>query len=456
MLATDTKNIKDFIVNLYYNNLEEINKYSSELINRERQKAILEFEETGFTDSKEEKYLYTNIGAAYKTSYKCLFNPVNAIINLEEIFRCDVPELDTNVLVAVNGWFHGKHQTLKVFENGMITGSLSEASKKYPAIFQKYYNKLSENEKDGIISQNTAFAQDGIFIYVPEGVVMEKPVQIINLAVSDEEVLMCQRNLVIAEKNSDVKIIICDHSLTYHNFLFNNLTEIFAEQNSRIDYYNVQNSHNHSTQLSTTHISQKEKSNVLFDLITLHGGLVRNNIKILLEEPHCESFTGSLCLADKSQHVDNYIFVDHIKPDCTSRQIFRGVYDDNASGVFHGKILVRKDAQHTNALQTNNNILLTDEAKVHSQPQLEIYADDVKCSHGATIGQLDENAIFYMRSRGIELKEAKLLLMHSFSYEIIKQLRILPLKERIDDLVNRRLRGDFSRCNYCSFNCGKN
>lgn len=230
---------------------------------------------------------------------------------------------------------------------------------------------------------------------------------------------------------------------------------MFAGKNSIIDYYKVQNSHNHSTQLSTTHISQKESSKVLFDVITLHGGLVRNNIKVVLEEPKCESFTGSLCLADKNQHVDNYVFIDHAMPECTSRQVFRGVYDDNASGAFHGKILVRKDAQHSNAFQTNNNILLTDEAKVNSKPQLEIYADDVKCSHGVTIGQLDENALFYMRSRGIELKEAKLLLMHAFSHEIVKQLRIVPLKERIDDLVDKRLRGDFSRCNYCSFNCGK-
>jgi Fe-S cluster assembly protein SufD len=455
MLMTDTKNIKEFILNLYNNNIEEINKHSSELINKERQKAILEFEESGFTDTKEEKYLHTNISSAYNTNFKCLFNPIYAIINLEEIFRCDVPELDTNVFIAVNGWFHGKHRKLKVFDNGLIIGSLMEASTKYPEIFKKYYNKLTENERDGIISQNTAFAQDGIFIYVPEGLAVEKPVQIINIASTEEELMICQRNLVVAEKNSDVKIIVCDHSLTHYNFLYNNMTEIFAGQDSKIDYYKVQNSHNHSVQLSTTHISQKENSKVLFDVVTLHGGLVRNNIKVMLDEPHCENFTGSLCLADKSQHIDNYVFVEHSKPDCTSRQIFRGVYDDNASGVFHGKILVKKDAQRTNAFQTNNNIFLTDEAKVHTQPQLEIYADDVKCSHGATIGQLDENALFYMRSRGIELKEARLLLMHAFSHEIIKQLRIEPLKERIDDLVDRRLRGDFSRCNYCSFNCGK-
>jgi len=453
MLITETKN-KEYFVNIYNENLEKINNYSSELIKYERNKAIQDFQNIGFPDKKNEKYKYTNIESAFNSSLKCLFTPVSANINLDEIFRCDVPELDTNIFITVNGWFHDK-ELIKISEKGFIIGSLSEASKKYPELFEKYYNKFVDKESDAITSLNTAFAQDGIFIYVPEGVVIEKPIQIINLVVSDEELLINQKNLVIIENSSEAKIIVCDHSLTPHKFLYNTVTEVFAGQYSRVDYYKVQNSHNHSTQISSTFICQKDNSNVLSDIITLHGGLIRNNINVLLDGKGCENFVGGLYLVDKFQHVDNYVSIDHAKPNCMSRQVFRGVLDDNATGAFNGKILVRKDSQHTNAYQTNNNILLTNDAKINTKPQLEIYADDVKCSHGATVGQLDENALFYLRARGIEIKEAKLLLMYAFAHEIIKQIRVEPLKDRINELVEKRLRGELSRCNCCSINCGK-
>lgn len=448
-------NIKEYLTTLYEKNLEEIDKYSSAFINGTRRKAIESFKETGFTHFKGEKYLYTDIESTFNPNLKSYFNPASANIDLTEIFRCGVPEMDTSVFITVNGWYNSKEEKLKVYDNGFIIGSISEASKKYPELFNKHYNKYADNETDGVISINTALAQDGLFMYIPKGLANEKPFQIINLVISEEELMVNQRNLIIAEDNSQVKVIICDHSLTQHKFLFNDVTEIVTGQNSNVEYYKVQNSHNHATQISSTYVYQKSKSNFLSNVISLHGGLIRNNINILMDEEGCESFVGGLYLTDKKQHLDNFVSVEHAKPNCSSRQVFRGVLDDNATAVFNGKILVQKDAQHTNAYQTNNNILLSDDAKINTKPQLEIYADDVKCSHGATVGQLDENALFYLRSRGIDIKEAKLLLMYAFAHEIIKNLKIDHLKERIEDLVDKRLRGEFSRCNCCSFKCGR-
>jgi Fe-S cluster assembly protein SufD len=263
------------------------------------------------------------------------------------------------------------------------------------------------------------------------------------------------RNLIIFEDNSQGEIIVCDHTLSPFRFLTNSVTEIHAGKNADIYFSRIQNEHLNSNLITNLYINQEAGSRVITNNISLHGGFIRNNIHVTMNGERCENNSYGLFFGDREQHIDNYLFIDHAKPNCFSRQLFKGILDDKATGAFNGRILVRKDAQKTNAFQTNNNILLSDDAKMNSKPQLEIYADDVKCSHGATTGQLDENSLFYLQSRGIPRAEARLLMLTAFVYEVIDKISIIPLKDRISHLVEKRLRGELSRCNNCTMNCGE-
>jgi Fe-S cluster assembly protein SufD len=249
------------------------------------------------------------------------------------------------------------------------------------------------------------------------------------------------------------RIVVCDHSLSAHQFLTNSVTEIYLGKNAGLDYLKLQNEHNNSNQLATSYIHQERGSHSIFNTVTLHGGLIRNNVFNRLEGEGSDSKTLGLFLADRTQHVDSFNFVDHAAPNCTSNQNFKGILDEQATGAFTGRILVRPGAQKTLAYQANNNILLTNEARMNTKPQLEIYADDVKCSHGATVGQLDETALFYLQTRGIARREARLLLMGAFGHEILSQVQVEPLRDRLNDLVDKRLRGELSRCNSCPLQC---
>ena len=328
------------------------------------------------------------------------------------------------------------------FPDGIIIGSLNEAAKKYPALIEKHYGKYAKSESDGLIHLNTAMASDGVFIYVPRGAVLKKPVQVVNLVDSEEDTFNQHRNLIIVEENAEFTLIICDHTLSPRKFLTNAVSEIHVGENSHFDIIRVQNEHNNACKITHTFIHQEKNSHASSNNITLHGGLVRNSTYHYLggEGAECNSY--GLYLADKWQHIDNFVNVDHAFPNCTSNQLFKGVLDDMSTGAFNGRIYVAPDAQGTLAYQKNNNILLTDDAKMDTKPQLEIYADDVKCSHGATVGQLDDNALFYLQSRGIDKRQARLMLMFGFAHEVIQNIKVEALRERMDNLVMQRLKGE--------------
>jgi Fe-S cluster assembly protein SufD len=293
-----------------------------------------------------------------------------------------------------------------------------------------------------------------VFIYVPKGVVITKPIQVVNLVHSDEDMFNQHRNLIIVEENAEISLIICDHTMTPKKFLTNAVTEVYVGENSHFDIIRVQNEHNNACKITHTFIHQEKNSVASSNNITLHGGLIRNSTYHHLAGEGAESFSYGLYLTDKWQHVDNFVNVEHAAPNCHSNQLFKGVLDDMSTGAFNGRILVNQDAQGTVAYQKNNNILMTDDAKMDTKPQLEIYADDVKCSHGATVGQIDENALFYLRSRGIDKREARLMLMFGFAHEVIQNIKIEPLRERMDNLVMQRLKGELSRCASCMVKCG--
>jgi Fe-S cluster assembly protein SufD len=439
---------------LYKNNIDKISANSSPYINSFREPAFEKFKKLGIPTKKNEAYKYTNLNIFFDHDYRSYFMPVTSDFEKAEEFRCDVTDLDAHGIVLLNGFYPTINEKLRQLPGGIWIGSLNEAALKFPEQIKKHYGKYAKSETDGLIDLNTAMASDGVFVYVPEGVKMTKPVQVVNLVMSDEDMFNQQRNLIVVEKNAEFSIIICDHTLSPKKFLTNAVTEVFVGENAHFDLIRVQNEHNAAGKMTHTFIHQEAKSVTSSNNITLHGGLIRNSTYHYLGGEGAESYSYGLFLTDKWQHVDNFVNVDHAFPHCTSNQLFKGVLDDMSTGAFNGRIFVRPDAQVTLAYQRNNNILLTDDAKMDTKPQLEIYADDVKCSHGATIGQIDNDALFYLQSRGINKREARLMLMFGFAHEVIQNIKIEPLRERMDNLVMQRLKGELSRCASCMVKCG--
>jgi len=434
-------------------NQENLKSGSNSVFNAYRSEAIEYFRKIGVPGSGNEEYKYSNLKETFNVPFHRYLEPRKIIFALEDMFRCDIPELDTELMTLVNGYFHNDQPEMRKLDNGILMGSMAEAAKQYPEIMEKHYSKYADFKKDGMVALNTAFAQDGTFIYVPKSASTDKPIQIVNILISPEDLFVQHRNMVILEEGANASIVVCDHSLSPHNYLTNSVTEVYVGENAHLDFTKVQNEHDDSRQVSSAFVHQEGYSNVTFNTVSLHGGMIRNNLVATLNGEGAENTTQGLFIADKTQHIDNFTFIDHAVPNCLSKQNFKGILDEEATGAFTGRILVQKDAQKTEAYQTNNNICMTDTAKMHSKPQLEIYADDVKCSHGATVGQLDESALFYLQSRGISCREARLLLMGAFGSEVLKSVKVEPLKVRLEELVSQRLRGELSRCNSCPLHC---
>lgn len=445
--------IREELVNLYLNNLDLITEGSAEVLNQHREEAIQYFKLLGLPTQKNEKYKYSRIEPIFAHDYEKYFAPKRITFNVDDIFRCDIPELDTHLTLVLNGFYLSKGEKITTLPSGAIVGSLAEAAKQFPNLVKDRYNHLAENQTDGLVALNTAFAQDGVFIYIPRNVAESKPIQIINLLMSDENQLVQYRNLIVVEEGAQANVLVCDHTLSPKRFLSNVVTEIFVGNNAQLEFVKMQNEHNDSAQLTHTYAHQQRDSRLTTNVLSLHGGFIRNNLSVTLAGEGADAQLYGLYLTDRTQHTDNFTFIDHAVPNCTSNELYKGILDDQATGAFNGKIMVRRDAQKTQAYQSNNNLLLTADARMNTKPQLEIYADDVKCSHGATVGQLDSDALFYMRARGIAEREAKLLLMFGFVHEVVKQISIDTLRERIDDMVNKRLRGELSRCHNCPMHC---
>ncbi len=437
---------------IYEENSDFLASNTSPILNNLRAKAFDDFLRLGVPTTKNEAYKYTRIEEYLKGNYEVEFSNDPFKIDLKEIFKCDIPELDTYVVLMLNGSYYYDNK-LPSLPDGIIVCGLNEASVKYPEIFSQHYGKYADTSNDGLIALNTMFAYDGVFIYVPDKTTLEKPLQIINISYSFRNLRITRRNLFVAGKGSVCNIVICDHTLCAHNYTTNSLTEIFAAKDAQINITRVQNENSLSSHITHTFFHQEENSRITSNTISLHGGLIRNNFFARLNGTGCESNHYGLFMGDDNQHIANFTYINHAMPGCTSNQLFKGILDENATGAFNGKIYVSKDAQKTLAYQKNNNMLLSPTARMNTKPHLEIYADDVKCSHGATVGSIDSEAMFYLRSRGISEKEARQLLMYAFAYEIINKINIAVLRDRIIDLVDKRLRGELSRCNNCHIHC---
>ena len=396
----------------------------------------------------------TDLSKALSKNYNHFISSSRDNANIEELFKCEIHNFDTDIVSFLNGFYVNGGSQLRTMPDGTVVGSLAKAIEQYPEIFEKYYNKNIQSDKNAFVALNTAFAQDGLFIYVPDGVEVKKAIQMVSIINHDKNLFVQNRNLIILNKNSKLTLVQCDDSINQQSSFNNSVTEIFVEENANLDHYKLQNLNNDSTLINSTFVHQKSGSNASTNSITLNGGLIRNNTFVKLNGQVCDANVYGVYLMDKTQHIDNHVFIDHAKPNCSSNELFKGILDENATGVFNGHVLVRRDAQKTRAFQSNKNILLTDTASIDTQPFLEIYADDVKCGHGATVGQLDTEAMFYLRSRGITEANARLLLMYAFAAEVINKISIKPLRDRIDDMVKKRLRGELSICDKCVLHCG--
>ena len=431
---------------------DAICRHSADALNAHRANAFADFKRLGFPTRKDERYKYTDIGSLFEPDYGLNLNRLDIPVNPYAVFKCDVPNMSTALHFIVNDAFYNRIPPASSIHlpEGVIVGSLKEAAKEKPQLIKQHYAQLASTADDAITAINTMFAQDGLFVYVPDNTVIEKPIQIINILRSDVNLMANRRILVIMGENAQAQLLLCDHAMDNVNFLATQVTEIYVKQGATLHLYELEETHTNSVRLANCYVQQEEGSNVLLNGITLHNGTTRNTTKVTLAGPHANLGLYGMAIADKKQHVDTHTFVDHAAPDCTSNELFKYVLDEHATGAFAGMVLVRPGAQRTNSRQTNRNLCATREAHMYTQPQLEIYADDVKCSHGATVGQLDENALFYMRTRGISEREARLLLMFAFVNEVIDLIRMDALKDRLHLLVEKRFRGELNKCQGCA------
>jgi Fe-S cluster assembly protein SufD len=418
---------------LVFENKVDVDTYVHDL----RSEAIKTFEDKGFPTRKDENWKYTSLNRILKENYT-LFPKKDTALEYRQVKKYFIHDIDSFKIVFIDGTYssHLSETTHDGMDICLTSAALSKP--KYRLMIENYFNKVANT--DGLTALNTAFSNEGAYIHIPKNKLVDKPIQIVHFSTGNEAAAMLQpRNLIVVDENSHVQIIERHQSLTDNPVLTNSVTEIFANKRAIIDYYKMQNDNLHASLIDNTFINQKQESICSVHTFSFGGKLTRNNLNFFQRGERIDSTLKGITIVGDKQHVDHNTMVRHIEPNCESHQDYKGIFGDNSVGVFNGKVIVEKEAQKTNAFQANNNILLGDKATINTKPQLEIFADDVKCSHGCTIGQLDENAMFYLRTRGIPQKEAKALLMYAFANNVLGSVKIPELKQRINKIIATKL-----------------
>ena len=426
-----------------------IREHSTDVMNAVRDEAFENFKTLGIPTKKLERYKYTDMTKLFEPNYGVNLKRLDIPVNPYDAFRCDVPNLSTSLYFIVNDTFYTKTTPKAQLPDGVRIGSLKAEAEKNPELIAKYYARLANTSDDGITALNTMLAQDGLLVYVPKNVRVERAVQVINILRSDVDLMINRRVLIIVEEGAEIKLLFCDHAADDRNFLTTQVIEAYVGRNASLDLYCMEETHEKNVRVSNLYIAPEADSRVNHNIITLHNGVTRNRTDLTLSGEGAECVLNGCAIADKNQVVDNNTLIDHKVPHCDSKELYKYVLDGKATGAFAGRVLVRKGAQKTTSEERNQNICATREARMFTQPMLEIYADDVKCSHGSTVGQLNDAAMFYMRQRGISEKEAKLLLEFAFINEVIDTMKLEPLRDRLHHLVEKRFRGELSKCEGC-------
>lgn len=418
--------------------------HSCDLMNAGRDAAFEDYKRQGLPTRKVEQYKYTDAAKAFSHDYGLNLSRLAIPVNPQEAFKCDVPNLSTQLCFMEND------ELMATESASPYVYSLKEFAKAHPELAAKHYASIADTASDAITALNTALVQEGIVIYVPKNTQADKTIQVVNLLRSGVDMMVNRRVLIILEESASATVLFCDHAMDTVKFLTTQVVEVYCADNSRLDMYELEETHTNCKRFSNLYIKAGRDCNVSHNNITLFNGLTRNTTEVMLCGEGTELTLNGAVVADKNQHVDNNTLIDHKVPHCVSNQLYKYVIDEQAVGAFAGRILVEKDAQKTLSTETNANLCASDEARMYTQPMLEIYADDVKCAHGSTVGVLDSNALFYMQQRGIPLEEARMLLMFAFVGQVIDQVALEPLRDRLHYLVEKRFRGELNKCTGCA------
>jgi feS assembly protein sufD len=436
-------------IDLYNETQGMIKQHSCDVLNKVRDKAFEDFKRQGFPTKKMERYKYTDISKLFAPDYGLNLQRLKMPINPYEEFKCDVPDLNTSLYFVVNDQFYTDQLPKPQLNDGIVVDSFLNALKTHSEIITKHYAKLADTAKDALTAFNTMLAQDGLFVYVPKDVKADRTIQVINILRSDVNLMLNRRILIVLEDGAELSMLFCDDSADDRKFLATQVIEAYVGNNAKLELNCLEETHLKNVRISNVYIDQQKNSRVSHNIITLHNGVTRNKLDLTFSGEGSECFLNGCVVADKHQHVDNNTVINHSVGNCTSNQLYKYVLDDHAVGAFAGLVYVAKDAQKTLSHEVNQNVCASSTAHMYTQPMLEIYADDVQCNHGSTVGQLNNAALFYMQQRGIDKREAKLLLEFAFVNEVIDKMELVPLRDRLHHLVEKRFRGELDKCRGC-------
>jgi len=414
----------------------ELNGHAQTPVHQKRRAAMQRFEDMGFPTKRDEEWKYTSLKPILKHDYRLFPNEENSV-DFSQIKKYFLNDVDAYKLVFIDGVYSSwlSETTHERFDVCTFSSMLN----KFSDVANEYFGQALP-EYEALSSLNTAFAREGAFIRIKKSQAADKPIQVLFFTTEHGQEVMTQpRNLILLEENAEATITERHQSLSDKPVLTNSATEIFVERHARLRYHKIQNDNNQASLIDNTSIRQKGESSVTLGTYSFGNRFIRNNLNFFLDEEHCESHLDGITIGDDQQLIDHHTLVDHKVPHCYSNELYKGIYDDKAHGVFNGKVMVHPHAQKTNAFQQNNNVLLTDKASVDTKPQLEIYADDVACSHGCTIGQLDDQALFYLMTRGIARREAQALLLYAFANDGLRNVKLPELRKKLNRMIAKKL-----------------
>ena len=435
-------------IELFSQNRDVICAKSVQKMNVCRDEAFKNFMRLGFPTRKVERYKYIDVASLFAPNYGVNLQRLTIPTNPKDLFSCSVPKLSTLLYYVVNDSLY-QNQPNTSLPEGVIIDSSTQVYAKNADLIDRYYGRLASTKDDAITALNTMIAQDGLLIYVPKNTRIEKTVQVLNVLNADVDLMANRRVLIILEDGAQAQLLFCDHAIKNNSFLTTQVVEVFVGRGAHLDLYCLEETHIKNVRFSNLYINQEADSVVNHNQITLHNGVTRNRTDLVFAGEGAECQLNGCVIADKHQFVDNNTLIDHRVGHCTSNELYKYVLNDESVGAFAGRVLVREGSQQTVSQETNQNLCASTSARMFTQPMLEIYADDVKCSHGSTVGQLNDAALFYMRQRGIPEREARLLLEHAFINEVIEKMQIQPLRDRLSHLVEMRFRGKLNVCEGC-------
>ena len=437
-------------INLYREAGDLLFRNSCEAINAGRDAAFQDFCRLGFPSKRSENYKYTHVQEAFAPNFGLNLNRLEMKADPYKVYRCSVPNIGTALYYMINERFYIAPKSKNVLPEGVYVGSICAFDSEHPGQLREFYGQLADPKKDAVTALNAALAQDGLLIFIPDNIKGEQTLQVVNLMHSNVDLMTNRRTLVIIGDHSEASLLFCSHVMDSVKFLTTNVCEIFLGKQGKLNICSVEETSANSTLFENIYLSQAEGSRLEYADLTLRNGTTRRMSHFMFDGENCTARIMGAVIADKQQKVDNNLTVDHRKGRCKSDILYKYVLDGEAIGAFAGKVLVRSGAQHTDSQETNANLCASPKSRMYTQPMLEIYADDVKCNHGSTVGQIDQSALFYMAQRGIPPEEARLLMQHAFVNEVIAQIQPEPLRERLSVMVEQRFRRAMNACTDCN------